>query len=239
MSCGLVRDRLSAHADGELPPAEAGAVDQHLAECAGCAEHWRTLKGALALLAEVPRLAPAETIASRVRDRLEVESRGPGLALLLRPAWAARPLILPSLARAAVVLVAIVATALILSGPAPSPLEAARDQEWDVALAPSGTEANPLFTSAEVTAPQAMSGEPFSDALAAGSGEGTLFVETVVARDGSVSTVTLLDGDRAVAQPLLDALRQQRFEPGRYRGRPVAVSVYRLFSRMEVRAPLT
>ena len=36
------------------------------------------------------------------------------------------------------------------------------------------------------------------------------------------------------AGPLLDALRQQRFEPIRYMGRPVAVSVYRLISRMDV-----
>jgi hypothetical protein len=61
----------------------------------------------------------------------------------------------------------------------------------------------------------------------------------VVAPDGSVSNVTLIDGDLAQAGPLLEAMRRERFEPGRFRGRPVAVSVYRLISRMEVRAPLT
>ena len=60
-----------------------------------------------------------------------------------------------------------------------------------------------------------------------------------MARDGQVSAVTLLDGDSGRAGPLLDALRRERFEPGRVKGRPVAVSVYRLISRMEVRAPLT
>jgi anti-sigma factor RsiW len=235
MNCGLVRDRLSAHVDGDLPPAEAGALEQHLAECLGCAERRRSLEASLAMLVELPRLVPAEPIASRVRDRLEVERRGPGLALLFRPALAGRPLILPSLVPAALVLVLIGTGVLALGGRSPSgsPREA-----WD-ALAPSGTEANPLFPSAEVTVPQVRSGGPFPETLAAGLGEGTVFVETVVARDGSVSTVTLLEGNRAQAQPLLDALRQQRFEPGRYRGRPVAVSVYRLFSRMEVRAPLT
>jgi hypothetical protein len=69
--------------------------------------------------------------------------------------------------------------------------------------------------------------------------EGTLFLETVVARDGSVSTVTLLGGDSEQAQPLLDALRRERFEPVLFHGRPVAVSVYRLISRMEVRSPVT
>jgi hypothetical protein len=32
----------------------------------------------------------------------------------------------------------------------------------------------------------------------------------------------------------VDALRRERYEPGRFRGRPVAVSIYRLISRMEV-----
>ena len=69
-----------------------------------------------------------------------------------------------------------------------------------------------------------------------GMSEGSVFLETVVARDGSVSTITLLEGDFAQAQPLLDAYRKARFEPVRVRGRLVAVSVYRLISRMEVLA---
>jgi hypothetical protein len=69
--------------------------------------------------------------------------------------------------------------------------------------------------------------------------EGTLFLETVVARDGSVSMVTLLGGDSEHARPVVDALRRERFEPVRLHGRPVAVSVYRLISRLDVWAPLT
>jgi hypothetical protein len=69
--------------------------------------------------------------------------------------------------------------------------------------------------------------------------EGTLFLETVIARDGSVSVVNLLGGDSQQAQPVLDALRRERFEPVYLRGRPVAVSVYRLISRMDVWASLT
>ena len=56
----------------------------------------------------------------------------------------------------------------------------------------------------------------------------------MVARDGSVSAVTVLGGDSELARPVVDALRRERYEPGRFRGRPVAVSIYRLISRMEV-----
>ena len=62
---------------------------------------------------------------------------------------------------------------------------------------------------------------------------------SIVARDGSVAGVTVLQGDPDGEGALLDALRQQRYEPVRYRGRPVAVSVYRLISRMEVRSELS
>jgi len=83
-------------------------------------------------------------------------------------------------------------------------------------------------------------GEPVTMAdLLAGLGEEPLFVETVVARDGSVSMVTLLEGDSHHAGPLLEALRRERFEPGRRHGRPVAVSLYRLISRLDVTAPIT
>jgi outer membrane biosynthesis protein TonB len=64
-------------------------------------------------------------------------------------------------------------------------------------------------------------------------------VETVVARDGSVSAVNLLQGDLERARGVLEALRQARFEPTLLNGRPVAVSVYRLISALEVRAHVT
>ena len=59
-------------------------------------------------------------------------------------------------------------------------------------------------------------------------------VGAVVARDGSVSAVTVIGGDSELARPVVDALRRERYEPARFRGRPVAVSIYRLISRMEV-----
>ena len=101
-----------------------------------------------------------------------------------------------------------------------------------------GTEGNPLFPSAGVGLPREPAGGPLdTDVLLAGSGGEPLFLETVVARDGTVSTVTVLQGNAEAAGPLLEALRQQRYEPTRYRGRPVAVSVYRLISQTEVSLP--
>ena len=242
MTCRAVRARLSAYRDRALAGAVAQEVESHLHACRACAERWQSLSEACDALADAPRLACPDGIAARVLTRLEVESRGPGLALLYRPMSAARPFMLPSLFPAAFLLMMVIGAALALSGdPGPLPPVVTRTlpppPTWAAPVPSWGTEALPLVAMAEVSPPRSRFAFP-ADVLA-GMEEGTVFVQTVVARDGSVSTVTLLDGDGAHAGPLLEALRRERYEPGRFRGRPVAVSVYRLISRMEVRAPLT
>jgi putative zinc finger protein/TonB-like protein len=239
MSCSQVRARLSEYIDRELPPADGRAVQTHLVACATCANRLEELRAAVGLLEELPALSPSGEIASRVFDRLEVETRGPGLAMVFRSFRARRPLIFPSLVTSALLVVAVLGVTLtvdrlLVDEPLP-PVQGG----WEERFAASGTEANPLFPSAGVGLPRERPGGRVSQDVLAQMEEGTLFLETVVARDGSVSTVTLLHGDRLLAQPVLDALRQQKFEPVHYRGRPVAVSVYRLISRMDVHSPVT
>jgi len=244
MSCRGVRSRFSSYRDGDLPGAGHRLVSTHLDGCGECAARWRELCAALDALAEVPVLSCAGEVASRIFDRIDLENRKPGLAMLFRPMLAARPLILPSLIPAAMVTIAMVAGALVLDRPEPLPPVAQQRQleAWTSPPSPVpdwGTERHPLFAYGGVSTPRAHAGNVVPSYLLEPTGEGTLFLETVVARDGTVSAVHLIGGDSTEAAPLLEALRKERFEPGRFRGRPVAVSVYRLISRMEVRAPLT
>ncbi len=239
MICLRARRHLSAFIDGDLPPNTARRLATHLESCFDCAERLRSLRAALESLNELPRLSSGESVAARVFDRLEVESRGPGLALVFRGRLGPRPLILPSLVTASLLLAAVFMSVIALDRTAPLAELLVAEESWPpVRQGPWGTEANPLMPYAGVDVPQARSGFSSADLLGE-MGEGTLFLETVVARDGTVSNVTLLAGDLEKARPVLDALRQQRFEPVRYRGRLVAVSVYRLISRMEVRSPIT
>jgi hypothetical protein len=234
MTCARVRSGLSEWLDGELEPMAARAVQSHLAECPSCARRAEELRAVSGLLAELPRLAAPEPVAARVLDRLEIEgsARRPGLAQLFRGFVAARPFMLPSLVPAALVLVTVLAGVLALdSGPLPEVHLA--PGAWG-AVPASGTEGNPLFPSAGVDLPRERAALHLSPEVLAGRGEGSLFLETVVARDGSVAGVTVLRGDAESEEPLLEALRRQQYEPVRYRGRPVAVSVYRLISRMSV-----
>jgi hypothetical protein len=232
---------LSDHIDGDVDAGERSRVASHLADCPGCALHLETLQATLAELRSLPRLQASESLAFQVLNRLEVESYGPGLALLFRPAWMARPLILPSLVPAALVLVSVLAGALAL-GHEPRRGVSLAGSATEARVAPPGTEANPLFPSAEVSVPRVRDTgrrELEETLLLADLRQGSLFIETVVARDGRVVDVKLLDGQPAAAAAILKALRQERFEPGRRRGRPVAVAVYRLISHMEVTASTT
>jgi hypothetical protein len=237
MKCSVVRAQLSDWIDGTLDIGAAREVGAHVAACAACERHAGQLRSVSRLLADLPRLDAPEPVAARVLDRLEMETRPPALALLFRGVLAARPYMLPSLLPAAIVVLLVVAGAVALD-PGPLPEVHLAPGAWHVTPA-SGTEGNPLFPSSEVELPRGASALLLSPEQLAGAGEGTVFLETIVARDGSVADVTVLDGDAAREDALVTALRQQRFEPVRYRGRPVAVSVYRLISRMEVRSPLT
>jgi anti-sigma factor RsiW len=239
VTCRGTRKRLSAYRDDALSASDHRQVAEHFGTCAACREREASLTGALALLAELPRPRSGGSIAAGVLTRLELESRGAGLPLLFRPAAAARPFLLPALVPAVLVLAVILASAVRLDRD-PRALAHGRGVADAWAVRPAwGTEANPALLAAGVSVPRARSGDRLPERVLATMGEGSLFLETVVARDGSVSAITLLDGDSGQAAPLIDALRHERFEPGRFRGRPVAVSVYRLISRMDVRVPTT
>jgi hypothetical protein len=239
MRCAGVRRRLSDWLEGALDPLAARSVSAHLAGCRACSRHADELRAVSGLLAELPRVFAADQVETRVEISLELasSSRRPSLAVLFRGFAAARPFILPSLVPAACLLLLVLGAVVALdSGPLPEVRLA--PGAWG-AVPASGTEGNPLFPSSEVLLPQQLAALALPPEVLAGRGEGSLFLETVVARDGSVAGVTLLHGNTGEEQELIEALRQQRFEPVRYRGRRVAVSVYRLISRMEVRSPRT
>ena len=228
MSCDIVREKLSPYLDGDLEAGEARQVSAHLEACGGCGSHWRSLRGALQALRALPALSPAESLVPRVMTRVEVESRGPGLALLFRPTWKARPLIVPSLVTAALVFVCALAGAIML--------DAVPRRLQDRFTLGRGIDGSPLVL-LELDAPRLEAPALADDFVP--SREDSHFFETVVMRDGRVAGVTLLDGHAADAGRLMNALLRERFEPAHYRGRPVAVNVYRLISRLDVHAPET
>jgi len=234
MTCARVRGRLSEWLDGELEPAEARAVSTHLQGCGECTRRAEELRAVSSMLAGLPRLEARDSVAAQVLDRLEMETetRRPALAVLFRGFAAARPFMLPSLVPAGLILVSVLAGALALD-PGPLPEVHLAPGAWG-AIPASGTEGNPLFPSDGISLPRETAALDLSPELLARQRDGSVFVETVVARDGSVAGVTVLQGSGQGQEALVKALREQRYEPVRYRGRPVAVSVYRLISHVNV-----
>src|SRR6185503_17997874 len=121
------------------------------------------------------------------------------------------------------------------NGPLPevaTPVATLDNYNWDWAYAvplstTPGDEGYPFPPSGDVSTPRVRRDRTLPADVLADMGEGSVFVSAVVARDGSVSGVTLLQGNREQARPLMEALRHERFEPGRFRGQPVAVSILR------------
>ncbi|GAB6905014.1 hypothetical protein DESC_700189 [Desulfosarcina cetonica] len=80
MGCDEVRKRLTAWADGELPPREAERIDHHLSRCPACrleAHGQRQLSAALNTLPAV--IVPAG-LAERTRRVFRTRLERPGLA---------------------------------------------------------------------------------------------------------------------------------------------------------------
>jgi anti-sigma factor RsiW len=238
MKCRDVRDRMSDHLDDALDAREGQALASHIRSCASCGAAWESLRVAVEAVRSLPRFKPAESVAFGVLNRIEVEQRGPGLALLFRPAWMARPLIFPSLAPAALVLASVLAGVVALHNEPSAVVElpaAPREQRF----AAYGTESNPVFPSADVSVPRVRARREIAREAMADWPEGSLLFETVIGRDGNVADVRLLEGEPGRGAAVAEALRGEQFEPARRHGRPVAVSVYRLISHMEVRASIT
>ena len=128
MSCRMARPKLSAFVDGDLEAPVSRAVAAHLETCPACRADLESLRATLEALVDLPRVACPEPIASRVQERLDMERRGPGLALLFRPRWAARPLFLPSLLPAC--LTVLLALAGCASSKYPWPDFAVAEDAW-------------------------------------------------------------------------------------------------------------
>jgi hypothetical protein len=238
MSCAGIKRELSAYLDGDLSGARLQLVSAHLESCPSCAQHLQELGQVSDALSSLPRLACPESIAPRVLDRLEVESRGPGLALLFRSAWAARPLIFPSVAPAVLVLVSTLSGVLMMGAHDMRTWASTRRMPASSMETPEVSN-GPFASIGDQTAPQTAV-DIFFDEQVVGMTEQDIFVMTVVAEDGRVAAVRLLEGDSRVAAPILQQLRLQRGRPGRdTAGKPMEMRSFRLISAMEVRAPLT
>jgi hypothetical protein len=68
--CDLMCERLAAYIEGDLPPAERAAAEQHFAECSSCAEALVELRAIVGEAAQLPLLAPSRDLWAGIESRI-------------------------------------------------------------------------------------------------------------------------------------------------------------------------
>lgn len=68
--CDLMCERLAAYMEGDLSPAEQAAADEHLADCAPCAEVLAELRAIASQAATMPALEPSRDLWSGIESRI-------------------------------------------------------------------------------------------------------------------------------------------------------------------------
>ena len=68
--CDLMCERLAAYLEGDLSPAEQAQADQHLTECAACAESLVELRAIASEAAQLPLLAPSRDLWAGIESRI-------------------------------------------------------------------------------------------------------------------------------------------------------------------------
>jgi predicted anti-sigma-YlaC factor YlaD len=150
MTCAHCRDALSARADGELPAAEAEALNHHLAGCAAC-RWWEVAVDAVAHWSALATPEPAPDLSQSIlrslddqADRRRAVAGRPAQVSANRPvpggrraAWLQSPL---GVSRLGLVLVGLVQLCYAIPGligdDSGAPVHIAREQgSWGLALA--------------------------------------------------------------------------------------------------------
>jgi Putative zinc-finger len=73
--CDLMCERLAAYIEGDLSPDERAIADQHLAECATCAEALVELRAIAGEAAQLPLLAPSRDLWAGIESRISTPVR--------------------------------------------------------------------------------------------------------------------------------------------------------------------
>ena len=68
--CDLMCERLAAYMEGDLSPAEQAAAEEHLADCAPCAEVLAELRAIASEAATMPALEPSRDLWSGIESRI-------------------------------------------------------------------------------------------------------------------------------------------------------------------------
>ena len=240
LTCSVVRPRLAAFHDEELPVPERIAIQGHVNGCVACMADLRALEevGSAIRLAAAPGPADDWTgLQPGVISRMRAEAH---------EAWTARTsrlfddmhLVWIALASTAATFVCGTIVLGMLHFASPE-----RDDSLAAILAvmaaPSGSNLNPVSLDGRMQAPTVPEDGLVRATLEQSGSEGELMLalSAVITREGRISGLEVLanDRDRRQVSQLLDGFSRGRLEPARYGSDPIAVNLVWLVEHMTVR----
>ncbi|HNV04122.1 MAG TPA: zf-HC2 domain-containing protein [Vicinamibacterales bacterium] len=240
LSCAVVRGRLSAYQDGELPVASRVAVDAHLRACASCAAELDGLRELGALLRERAADSAAcrpfslEALGAETLNRLCAE-RDESVPALLSRAFQDMRLGYAAVGSAALTCVSVLLVIVIFHF---APLSARADSlagMMDTLGAPA------IGLDSRVVSPP--SGWSLISEDLVSEEDAVFALAAVVTRNGRIASLEYLsdrstNSERERAIRLLDELSRARFEPARLGGTPVTVKTVLVLARTTVRGKM-
>ncbi|HSF14411.1 MAG TPA: zf-HC2 domain-containing protein [Vicinamibacteria bacterium] len=227
---------LSALYDGEIAPAAAAALEQHLESCEPCSGEYRRLGELANAVRHLPRMSAPQNLAVRVREQFDAEERGMVPVLrghVLRTGNSSG--FFPALSLGTLATLVLLGLVVVL------------DQMYGVhaartissALIPT-TLPEPVLFHEPMSSPRfrdaSVNSLPFAD-VERGK-EGTMLTLASIDQNGTVRALEVIyrSGDEQMLARTLEALRVAGFEPARLGGHTVAVNFLHLFTTTEVRS---
>lgn len=241
VTCGVVRRRLPAFHDRELPVGDMIEIEGHVDECALCAGTLRDLRSVGDGLRLAAAAAPADDwtgLQAGVISRMRAEAHESLVARTNRMFDDLHLVWIGLASTVATFLCGAVALSALHFG-SPDRDDSLRSM-IAVISAPAGSNLNPIKAGQFLTVPSVPTEGPIEAMLArpVSHDELMLALSAVVDREGRVSRVSVLSDEphsREIS-PILDVLSRGRLEPGRMGTSAVAVNLVWLFAHTTVKA---
>jgi hypothetical protein len=244
LTCAVVRQRLAAFHDDELPVHEQIAVQSHLNECSGCMteleERYQAVAGALRLAAAPGPADDWTGLAPGVIGRMRAEAHETWMARFARTFDDMHLVWIGLAATAATVLCGAIVLGL-LHFASPDRDDSLRAM-IAVMAAPSGSNLNPAsLDDFMIQAPSVPEDGVVSASLERSGTQGELMMafSAVITREGYISGVEVLGDGRSRRQvlQLINEISRGRLEPARYGADSVAVKAIWVVEHMTVKPP--
>ena len=227
---------LSAHHDGELTPASAASVEDHLRQCEDCLAEYRRLGSAANAVRHLATVRAPSNLAFRVREQIDAEERGMVPVLRDEIQRAKNPSgFFSSLGLGTLATILLIGLVVLLDQRYGEQAARRLTSAWIESSLPE-----PELLHEPMSSPRFRNGSVESRAFAdvEFGKEGTLLTLASIDQTGQVQALEVIyrSGDEEMISRTLEAVRVSGFEPARLGDQTIPVNFLYFFTTTEVRS---